>query len=67
MAGDTMAVDFDTACRIESRGLAHLITTKEAKNIITSGFFQMNSIKSGASQQEYRTHLSKKVGILGLA
>jgi len=47
VAGDTMAVDFDTACRIESRGFAHLATTKEAKNIITSNFFQMAKVKKG--------------------
>ncbi|MBR9909197.1 MAG: 3-hydroxyacyl-CoA dehydrogenase [Gammaproteobacteria bacterium] len=66
VAGDTMAVDFDTACRIESRGLAYLITTKEAKNIITSGFFQMNSINSGASRpQGIAPGKVKKVGVLG--
>ena len=66
VAGDTMVVDFDTACRIESRGLAHLITTKEAKNIITSGFFQTNSINSGASRpQNIEPTSVKKVGILG--
>jgi 3-hydroxyacyl-CoA dehydrogenase/enoyl-CoA hydratase/3-hydroxybutyryl-CoA epimerase len=66
VAGDTMAVDFDTALRIESRGLAHLITTKEAKNIIASGFFQMNRINSGASRpQQVPPGKVTKVGILG--
>jgi 3-hydroxyacyl-CoA dehydrogenase/enoyl-CoA hydratase/3-hydroxybutyryl-CoA epimerase len=66
VAGDIMAVDFETACRIESRGLTHLITTREAKNIITSGFFQMNSVNSGASRpKNIEPSRVKKVGILG--
>ncbi|MAZ90106.1 MAG: 3-hydroxyacyl-CoA dehydrogenase [Cellvibrionaceae bacterium] len=66
VAGDTMSVDFDTALRIESRGLAYLITTPEAKNIITSGFFQMNSINSGISRpNDIAPTKVKKVGILG--
>lgn len=66
VAGDTMAVNFDTALRIESRGLAHLITTPQAKNLITSGFFQMNSINSGKSRPDNvpPTKVSK-LGILG--
>lgn len=66
VAGDTMTVDFDSALRIESRGLAYLITTKEAKNIITTGFFQMNSINSGASRpKNIEPTKVAKVGILG--
>ena len=66
VAGDTMVVDIDTALRIESRGLAYLITTPEAKNIITSGFFQMNSINSGVSRpKDIAASKVKKVGILG--
>lgn len=66
VAGDTVATDFDTACRIESRGLAFLITTKEAKNIITSGFFQMNKINGGGSRpKDVAPTTVKKVGILG--
>lgn len=66
VAGDTMSVDFDTALRIESRGLAFLITTPEAKNIITSGFFQMNSVNGGAARpKDIKPTKVKKVGILG--
>ncbi|MBL4826304.1 MAG: enoyl-CoA hydratase/isomerase family protein [Spongiibacteraceae bacterium] len=66
VAGDTIVVDFDTALRIESRGLAYLVTTPEAKNIITSGFFQMNSINSGVSRPKgIEPSTVKKVGILG--
>ncbi|GAB3097292.1 3-hydroxyacyl-CoA dehydrogenase [Aestuariicella hydrocarbonica] len=66
VAGDTMSVDFDTALRIESRGLAFLITTPAAKNIITAGFFQMNSVNGGAARpKDVEPGKVKKVGILG--
>ncbi|MBU3071079.1 enoyl-CoA hydratase/isomerase family protein [Aestuariicella sp. G3-2] len=66
VAGDTMTVDFDTALRIESRGFAFLNTTAEAKNIITSGFFQMNSVNGGAARPKgIEPSKVKKVGILG--
>ena len=66
VAGDALTVDFDTALRIESRGLAYLITTLEAKNIITSGFFQMNKINSGVSRPKaVAPSKVKKLGILG--
>ncbi|AQQ68164.1 3-hydroxyacyl-CoA dehydrogenase [Microbulbifer agarilyticus] len=66
VSGDTVSVDFDTALRIESRGLAYLVTTPQAKNIITSSFFQLNSINSGISRPAdiERTHVTK-LGILG--
>ncbi|MBY6211217.1 enoyl-CoA hydratase/isomerase family protein [Microbulbifer agarilyticus] len=66
VCGDTVSVDFDTALRIESRGLAYLVTTPQAKNIITSSFFQLNSINSGISRPAdiERTHVTK-LGILG--
>ncbi|WP_346839426.1 3-hydroxyacyl-CoA dehydrogenase NAD-binding domain-containing protein [Microbulbifer sp. SAOS-129_SWC] len=66
VAGDTMAVDFDTALRIESRGLAYLVTTPQAKNIITANFFQLNSVNSGASRpRDIAPTTVKKLGILG--
>ncbi|WP_439136046.1 3-hydroxyacyl-CoA dehydrogenase NAD-binding domain-containing protein, partial [Pseudomaricurvus sp.] len=66
VAGDTVTVNFDTALRIESRGFAFLNTTAEAKNIITSGFFQMNSVNGGAARpKDIEPTKVKKVGILG--
>jgi len=66
VAGDTMVVDFETALRIESRGLTALIMTPEAKNIITSGFFQLNSINSGVSRpKNVEPSKVSKLGILG--
>jgi len=61
-----LSVDFDTALRVESRELAWLITTREAKNIITTGFFQMNQINSGASRPKGPERSKvQKLGILG--
>ena len=66
VAADVMAVDFDTAQRIESRAFASLVPTKEAKNLISGGFFQMNKINSGASRpRDIERRKIKKLGILG--
>ncbi|GMG88419.1 3-hydroxyacyl-CoA dehydrogenase NAD-binding domain-containing protein [Biformimicrobium ophioploci] len=66
VAADTVTVDFESALRIESRGLAYLITTPQAKNIITSSFFQLNKINSGASRPaDAEPSKVSKVGILG--
>jgi 3-hydroxyacyl-CoA dehydrogenase/enoyl-CoA hydratase/3-hydroxybutyryl-CoA epimerase len=66
VAGDTLSVDFDTALRIESRGFVSLNTAPVAKNIITSGFFQMNSVNGGAARpKDIAPTQVKKVGILG--
>ncbi|QFU75274.1 3-hydroxyacyl-CoA dehydrogenase [Halioglobus maricola] len=59
-------VDFDTALRVESRGLAYLATTPQAKNMITAFFFQMNKINGGASRpKDIPPQPTQKVGILG--
>ncbi len=66
VAADVMAVDFDTAQRIESRAFASLVPTKEAKNLINGGFFQMNKINSGASRpRDIARRKIAKLGILG--
>lgn len=66
VAVQAMSVDFDTAMRIESRGLAALVLTPQAKNMINTFFFQMNQINGGASRpNEIEPQLTKKVGVLG--
>jgi len=66
VAAQAVTVDIDTALRYESRALAFLITTPQAKNLITTGFFQMNSVKSGLSRpKDVEKTAVKKVGILG--
>ena len=66
VAAQAVTVDFDTALRYESRVMAYLITTPQAKNLITTGFFQMNSVKRGLSRpQDIEKTSVEKIGILG--
>ncbi|BFM15018.1 3-hydroxyacyl-CoA dehydrogenase NAD-binding domain-containing protein [Maricurvus nonylphenolicus] len=59
-------LNFETAMTIESRGLTNLVVTPEAKNIISTLFFQMNKVNGGASRpKDVEPQLTKKVGILG--
>lgn len=59
-------LDFDVALKNESRGLAFLVGTPVAKNMITTFFFQLNQINGGASRpRDIEKHTVKKVGILG--
>jgi 3-hydroxyacyl-CoA dehydrogenase/enoyl-CoA hydratase/3-hydroxybutyryl-CoA epimerase len=59
-------LDLDTALRVESRGLAYLVTTPEAKNQISTFFFGMNRVNGGASRpQGVDKYTTKKVGVLG--
>ncbi|TXS92836.1 3-hydroxyacyl-CoA dehydrogenase [Parahaliea maris] len=59
-------VDFDTALRVESRGLTYLVTTPVAKNMISTFFFGMNRLNGGASRPAgVEPQKVKKVGILG--
>lgn len=59
-------VDYDTACRIESRKLSKLMVGQNAKNMITAFFFNMNAIKAGKSRPAgIAPWKPAKVGILG--
>lgn len=63
----TLRVDFDTAIRIEGRELSRLVLTKEAKNIITAFFFQLNKINGGSARPGSRESIPpRKVGKLGI-
>ncbi len=65
-ATEAARLDFDTALRIESRGLTKLVGTPEAKNMITTFFFQLNKINSGASRPKgIDKKKVKKLGVLG--
>jgi len=66
VAANSLHVDFDTAQRIESRSLTKLVCTPEAKNFISTFFFQMNEMNAGGSRpKEIEKSKVKKVGILG--
>ncbi|WP_372799407.1 3-hydroxyacyl-CoA dehydrogenase NAD-binding domain-containing protein [Litorivivens sp.] len=65
VVANTLRVDFNTAMRIESRGLAALVTTPQAKNLMTF-FMQMNQVNGGGSRPKgIAKSAVKKVGILG--
>ena len=58
-------VDYDTATRIESRYLAHLLTSPVTKNMINT-FFDMNAVKGKRSRpKDIAKYTPRKVGILG--
>ncbi|NIB45164.1 3-hydroxyacyl-CoA dehydrogenase [Pseudomaricurvus alkylphenolicus] len=59
-------LNFETAMTIESRGLTYLVNTPEAKNMISTFFFQMNKVNGGACRpKDVAPQLTKKVGVLG--
>lgn len=59
-------VDFDTACRIESRYFTQLLSGQVAQNMIEAFWFQLNSINQGSSRpQGFPAHKTRKVGVLG--
>ena len=65
-ATEAARLDFDTAMKIEGRAFTYLVTTPEAKNMITTFFFQMNKLNSGASRpKDIAPQVTKKVGVLG--
>ncbi|GAA3821259.1 3-hydroxyacyl-CoA dehydrogenase NAD-binding domain-containing protein [Nocardioides panacisoli] len=59
-------VDFDTASRIESRYLTHLVVNQNSKNMIQAFFFDLQAINSGSLRpQGVEKYVAKKVGVLG--
>ena len=66
VAVSAMRVDFDTAMRIESRGLTELALTPVAKNMINTFFFNLNQINGGASRpKDIAPQKTEKLGVLG--
>ncbi|MDQ6641850.1 MAG: 3-hydroxyacyl-CoA dehydrogenase NAD-binding domain-containing protein [Actinomycetota bacterium] len=59
-------VDFDTASRIESRYLVHLVTHQNSKNMIQAFFFDLSAINAGSLRPEgVPPYTAKKVAVLG--
>jgi 3-hydroxyacyl-CoA dehydrogenase / enoyl-CoA hydratase / 3-hydroxybutyryl-CoA epimerase len=59
-------VDFDTACRIESRYFTTLITGQTAKNMIQAFFFDLQTINGGGSRPDgIGKSPITKIGVLG--
>src|SRR6476659_78786 len=58
-------VDFDTASRIESRYLSHLVTGSNSKNMIQAFFFDLSAINSGLLRpKDVPKFTATKVGVL---
>lgn len=65
-AVEAARLNLDTALVVESRGLAELAITPEAKNQISTFFFGMNKVNGGASRpQDIEPQKTTKVGVLG--
>ncbi|HRH58102.1 MAG TPA: 3-hydroxyacyl-CoA dehydrogenase NAD-binding domain-containing protein, partial [Chitinophagales bacterium] len=59
-------VDFETACRIESRYFTSLATGQISKNMITAFWYNLNAINAGGSRPKgFEKYTTKKVGVLG--
>lgn len=59
-------VDFDTACRIQSRYFTNLMMNQQSKNMIKTFWYQMNDVKAGKSRPKgYGKFRPKKVGVVG--
>ena len=58
-------VDFDSACRIESRYFVELVRGQIFKNIINTFWYQQNEIKTGKNRPDGDKEKCKKVAILG--
>ena len=59
-------VDFDTACRIESRHYTTLLRSSESKNMIQALWFDQNDIVMGISRPKgYGRFRPRRVGIVG--
>ncbi len=59
-------VDFDTACRIESRYYTKLLTSPECKNMIKALWFDLNAIHNGLNRPKgFGRFRPRKIGIIG--
>lgn len=59
-------VDFETACRIESRYFTSLAVGQVSKNMITAFWYNLNAINAGGScPKGFDKYTTKKVGVLG--
>ena len=59
-------VDFDTACRIESRYYTELLRSPACKNMIKAFWFDLNFIKQGGNRPKgFGKFRPRKVGVIG--
>lgn len=66
VAVEAARLDFDTALRVEGRHFAQLVTTPQAKNMISTLFFGLNKVNGGGSRPaDVAPQTVRKVGVLG--
>lgn len=66
IAVQSLHLDLDTALRVESRGLAALTLTPQAKNMISTFFFGLNKVNAGASRPPgVAARKTERLGVLG--
>jgi len=66
VAVQALKLDVETALVVESRGLAALTLTPQAKNMISTFFFGLNKINGGASRPAgVPPQKTEKLGVLG--
>lgn len=59
-------VDFDTACRIQSRYFTQLVISKSAKNMMKAFWYDLNIIKEGISRPKgFGRFRPQKAGVIG--
>jgi 3-hydroxyacyl-CoA dehydrogenase/enoyl-CoA hydratase/3-hydroxybutyryl-CoA epimerase len=59
-------VDFETACRIESRYFTSLAVGQVSKNMISAFWYNLNAINAGGSRPKgFDKYTTKKLGVLG--
>ncbi|GAA0334514.1 3-hydroxyacyl-CoA dehydrogenase NAD-binding domain-containing protein [Sphingomonas oligophenolica] len=65
-AVEAVTIGFDAALKLESRRFVSLVTTPQAKNMITTLFFQLNKVNGGASRPDAIAPTSiAKLGVIG--
>lgn len=65
IAVNSMRMDFDAALRVESRGMTALVTTPQAKALITTFFFGMQAVKAGKVRPAGERWQATRAGVLG--
>lgn len=59
-------VDFDTACKIQSRYFAQVCLTKEAKNMMRAFWYDTQAVRNGQNRPKgFGKFRPKKVGVIG--
>ncbi len=59
-------LDFDTACRVESRNFTELVVSRESKNMTKVFWYDYNAIRNGENRPKgFGKFRPRKVGVIG--